>query len=293
VSATDAARIGESMLRADSQSLSAAQALSPEEARRDIQILITRALGIELAGLLAHPERIPEARQSQRYQDMLARRLRGEPVAYILGEREFHGLSFEVGDAVLIPRPETETLVELALELIPERAERRVLDLGTGSGCIAITLARHRREIRVIAVDASRAALAVAAHNIARHATFNVELRAGSWFAPVAGESFDVIVSNPPYIADGDKHLREGDVRFEPVAALVSGDDGLHALRTIVAGAAGHLQPGGWLAVEHGFDQADTVAGLLRAAGFADLIARSDLAGIPRVAAGRFLAGSP
>lgn len=293
MSATDAARIGESMLRADSQSLSAAQALSPEEARRDIQILITRALGIELAGLLAHPERIPEARQSPRYQDMLARRMRGEPIAYIVGEREFHGLRFEVSDAVLIPRPETETLVDLALELIPERAERRVLDLGAGSGCIAITLARRRREIRVIAVDASRAALAVAARNVATHATFNVELRAGSWFAPVAGERFDLIVSNPPYVAADDMHLREGDVRFEPVTALASGADGLDALRAIVAGAAEHLQPGGWLAVEHGFDQAEAVAGLLRAAGFGQLIAHSDLAGIPRVAAGRFLAGSP
>jgi len=175
------------MLRADSEVLSRAQQVPLADARREIRLLLTRALDANPAELLAHPERIAQARATSRYVEMLERRVRGEPVAYILGEREFYGLAFEVTPDVLIPRPETELLVDVALEHLPERTERRLLDLGTGSGCIAITLARLRREIKVIATDASKGALAVAARNLSRHAAYNVELRAGSWFGPVAG----------------------------------------------------------------------------------------------------------
>jgi len=293
VSPSEAARVAESMLRVDSQTLSSAQQLTSADARREIQLLLTHALGIDLAGLLAHPERIPEARASQRYLDLLARRLGGEPMAYILGVREFYGRSFEVTADVLIPRPETELLVDLALELIPERSERRVLDLGTGSGCIGITLAKQRRELKVIATDASKAALAVAARNVALHAAYNVELRAGSWFKPVAGLRFDLIVSNPPYVAEDDPHLGEGDLRFEPRAALSAGTDGLTALDLIIAGAPQHLKAGGWLLVEHGYEQSDAVTRLLRAREFAEVVVRKDLSGISRVAAGRLLEATP
>jgi release factor glutamine methyltransferase len=281
------------MLRADSQTLSSAQQLAPAEARREIQLLLTRALGVDLAGLLAHPERIPEARASHPYQNMLARRLHGEPIAYIVGEREFYGRPFAVSADVLIPRPETELLVDLALELIPERAERRVLDLGTGSGCIGVTLAKLRREIKVMATDASKAALAVAARNVARHAAFNVELRAGSWFEPVEDLRFDVIVSNPPYVADDDPHLSQGDLRFEPHSALCAGPDGLSALGIIIACASRHLNPDGWLLVEHGYDQSDAVRTLMRNGGLGGVIARIDLGGIARVAAGGLLEATP
>ena len=286
MSSTEAAQTAELMLRADSQTLSAAQQLALPDARREVQLLLTRALGIDLAGLVAHPERIPEARTSPMYLEMFTRRLRGEPMAYILGEREFYARVFEVTADVLIPRPETELLVDAALELLPERTERRVLDLGTGSGCIAITLAKLRREIKVIATDASKAALAVAARNLARYAAYNVELRAGSWFKPVMGLRFDLIVSNPPYIADGDAHLAQGDLRFEPKSALCAGPDGLTALELIIAGASAHLKPRGWLLVEHGYDQAEAVAALMKAEALSGVISRTDIAGIARVTAG-------
>jgi release factor glutamine methyltransferase len=293
VSSTGVAQAAEQMLRADAQTLSSAQQLALSDARREIQLLLTRVCGVDLAGLLAHPERIPQARASQTYLDMFARRLHGEPIAYILNEREFYGRAFEVTPDVLIPRPETELLVECALERLPEHAERKVLDLGTGSGCIAITLAKQRREIKVLATDASKAALAVAARNVGRHAAFNVELRAGSWFEPVMDLRFDVIVSNPPYVADHDPHLRQSDLRFEPRIALCAGVDGLSALKIIIAAASAHLKPGGWLLVEHGHDQSGAVMDLMRARGLGDVIARNDLAGIARVAAGRLLEATP
>jgi release factor glutamine methyltransferase len=293
VSSTEAARNADQLLRADAQTLSSAQQLTLSDARREIQLLLTRVCGVDLAGLLAHPERIPQARTSQTYLDMFARRLHGEPIAYIVNEREFYGRAFEVTPDVLIPRPETELLVECALERVPERAERKVLDLGTGSGCIAITLAKQRREIKLLATDASKAALAVAARNVARHAAFNVELRAGNWFEPVMDLRFDVIVSNPPYVAEHDPHLQQGGLRFEPRTALCAGVDGLSALEIIIAAAPRHLKPGGWLLVEHGHDQSSAVMHLMRNAGLAEVIARSDLAGIARVAGARLLEATP
>lgn len=278
--------IGEQLLRADSATLASALQISVPEARRETQILLTHALDIELAALLAHPERVPEARATAAYSQTFARRLGGEPMAYVLGRREFYGLSFEVTPAVLIPRPETELLVEMALDRLPTAAEAAVLDVGTGSGCIAVTLAKHRPAARVVATDLSQVALAVAKRNARRQGATNVEFRAGSWFEPVVGERFDVIASNPPYVAEDDAHLLARDLREEPSLALIAGPNGLEALRTIVSQAAQHLLPGGVLLVEHGYNQAEAVAQLFREAGFADLITRTDLAGIPRVAAG-------
>jgi release factor glutamine methyltransferase len=209
----------------------------------------------------------------------------GHPVAYLVGAREFWSREFAVGPGVLIPRPETETLVEAALARLA--ADACACDLGTGSGAIAVTLACERRGARVVATDASADALAVARSNALVHGA-SVDFREGSWFAPVAGETFDLIVSNPPYVAAGDPHLARGDLRFEPRTALTDGSaDGLDSLRAIVAGAPAHLKKGGWILIEHGHDQAEACRGLLEAAGFADRLSIPDLAGIPRVAGGR------
>jgi release factor glutamine methyltransferase len=276
----------EQLLRADSSTLASALEIPVPQARREVQTLLTRALGADLAILLAHPERVPEARGTPAYAQMFARRLGSEPMAYVLSEREFYGLIFEVTPAVLIPRPETELLVEMALERLPENSAASVLDLGTGSGCVGVSLAKLRPAARIVATDLSQAALAVAERNARRHGV-PIEFRAGSWFEPVGGERFDVIVSNPPYVGEHDPHLSQGDLPFEPSLALTAGADGLDALRTIVSQVARHLAPGGTLLVEHGFDQAEAVAQLLHSAALTDVIARTDLAGIPRAAAGR------
>jgi len=279
---------GEQFLRADSATLAAALQISIPGARREIQSLLIHALGIDLATLLAHPERVAEARDTAAYSQTFARRLGGEPMAYVLGEREFYGLSFEVSPAVLIPRPETELLVEIALELLPVDGVGAVLDVGTGSGCIAVSVAKLRPAARVVATDLSHAALGVAERNARLHRVSNVQFRAGSWFEPVGGERFDLIVSNPPYVAEFDPHLLEGDLRAEPSLALVSGPDGLEGLREIISHASQQLRPGATLLLEHGYNQAEAVARMLTKAGFVDLIARTDLGGIGRVAGGRY-----
>jgi release factor glutamine methyltransferase len=224
--------------------------LEPREAR----ILLAHATGLPEASVLAHPERRLEGEPRARFLELAARRERGEPIAYLVGEKEFYGLALRVDPSVLIPRPETELLVELALARQPGSA----LDLGTGSGAIALALKRHLPAARVVAVEASPAALAIASGN-ARRLGLEVEFRQGAWFEPVAGERFDLVVSNPPYVAVGDPHLAEGDLRFEPRAALVAGADGLDAIRTIAAGVRAHLNPGGWLLLEHGLGQDDAV----------------------------------
>ncbi|MEO8628040.1 MAG: peptide chain release factor N(5)-glutamine methyltransferase [Betaproteobacteria bacterium] len=283
------AESSDQILREDSESLASVLDLTLDDARREIRLLLTRALQVDPAHLLAHPERIVEAHQTQAYGEMYSRRLAGEPIAYILREREFYGLMFEVDASVLIPRPETELLVDVALEHLAGEDELRVLDIGTGSGCIAVTIAKLRPQIRVIAIDVSRGALAMAARNADRHAVFNLELRAGNWFAAVAGMRFHMIVSNPPYVAQHDQHLQQGDLRFEPSVALVAGADGLEALREIIGNAPRYLLPNGWLCVEHGYDQADAVVHLMRLAGLREISSRADLAGIRRIAAGRLL----
>jgi release factor glutamine methyltransferase len=267
--------------------LSEALGLAPCDARREAELLAMRAAGISRARLIAEPAYPLERGVAERYWRLVERRAGGEPIAYITGEREFYGLDFEVTAAVLIPRPETELLVDAALERMPVPALCRVLDLGTGSGCISVTLAASRSAARVVGADVSSQALAVAARNAARHGLSNLEWVQGDWFAPVAGRRFDLIVSNPPYIAEHDPHLAQGDLRFEPRAALSGGRDGLQAIRAIVTRAPAHLEPAGWLLLEHGHDQGDAVRALLERHGFSAVFSRNDLAGIRRICAGQ------
>ena len=264
--------------------------LAGDEARAEAERLLGHALGRPRSWLYAHAVDAVDAADIERLDALVARRAAGEPIAQITGRRGFWTLDLEVTRDTLVPRPETETLVELALARLP-RTPARVLDLGTGTGAIALALASERPELDVTAVDASAAALAVAARNAAACAA-RVRFREGSWFAPVAGESFALIAANPPYLADDDPHLREGDLRFEPAMALSSGVDGLDAIREIAAAAPAHLDPGGWLLVEHGWTQGDAVRSLFAEAGLVDVSTARDLEGRERVTLGR-RAGGP
>ncbi|MEQ1774281.1 MAG: peptide chain release factor N(5)-glutamine methyltransferase [Burkholderiales bacterium] len=249
----------------------------------DARVLLRTTLGVNDAYLVAHAADEISAQHEAHFCALAARRLAGEPVAYIVGEREFYDYVFRVTPAVLIPRPETELLVELALERKPER----VLDLGTGSGCIAISIALAQPAAQVIALDQSEPALAVARENAVRLNARNVMFQPGDWFDAVPHQRFDLIVSNPPYVAAGDAHLAQGDLRFEPASALAAGADGLADIRVIVAGARAHLASGGWLLFEHGYDQALHCRELLLQAGFGEVQSWRDLAGIERVSGGR------
>jgi len=251
----------------------------------DSRALLRTALGVSDTYLVAHPGQVLTDRQRDRYLEWVERRRAGEPVAYLTGEREFYSLAFKVTPAVLIPRPETELLVDVALERVPAHAPFRVLDLGTGSGCVAVALAKHRPLAQVSATEVSRAALAVARENAARHGS-NIEFIESDWLEALAGRRFDLIVSNPPYVAERDPHLSQGDSRFEPRAALVAGADGLSCIRLIIAQARAHLEPGGGLLFEHGYDQAASCCALLAQAGYRDVTSRPDLAGIERVSGG-------
>ena len=236
--------------------------------------------------LKAGPERRLDAEQWAQYQLLIERRVRGEPVAYLTGRREFWSLDLEVNPTTLIPRPETERLVELALQRIPMNALRRIADLGTGSGAIALALAHERPGCLVLATDASLPALTVARSNAARLHINNVLFQQSEWFAALRGEVFDVIMSNPPYVAEHDIHLQRGDLRFEPQLALSSGIDGLRDLKCIVQGAPAHLSAGGWLLVEHGFNQQAAVLDLFATHGFSEVSGYTDTAGVPRVVSG-------
>lgn len=251
----------------------------------DAQVLLAHVLGTDRAWLVAHATDPLARRHAEVFFTLARRRRDGEPVAYLTGEREFWGLSLAVDRSVLIPRPETETLVECALRALPSDRPVRVLDIGTGSGAIALAIAHERPHVQVLATDVSAAALAVATRNAARMKLGNVRLLQSDWYERLSGgeSAFDLIVSNPPYVADADPHLAEGDVRFEPVTALRAGRDGLAALRVVIAGAPAWLAPGGGLIVEHGYDQAHAVRALMRAAGLTDAGVFRDLAGIARV----------
>ncbi len=319
----------------DTARLTTALALDSSGARIEVQCLLQAALQVNRAYLLTHPEQRLNAKQHAQYMALFERRLNGEPIAYILGEREFFGLMFKVTPDILIPRPETELLVELALQRcgrvvpvpeqtfhvapppgthrpppdnsawalahsglrtfsacgdIPPHEPYRVLDLGTGSGAIALAIAHARPAAEVLACDASSAALAVARENAQRLGIANAAFVQSDWFAALGEQCFDLIVSNPPYIAAGDQHLRQGDVRFEPPSALVSGDDGLYDIRCIVSQAKAHLACGGWLLLEHGYNQAARVRELLRQSGFREVFSAPDLAGLERVSGGCFFA---
>ncbi|WP_085315124.1 peptide chain release factor N(5)-glutamine methyltransferase [Derxia lacustris] len=253
--------------------------------RADALALLIHASGRSRAWLIAHDEDAVDAATQARFATLAAARRAGEPVAYLVGQREFFGRAFAVDRRVLIPRPETELLVEWALAHAPAGA--RVLDLGTGSGAIAVTLAAERRDLELWAVDLSAEALEVAAANAARHAPGRVRLLRSDWTAALGNEGFGLIVSNPPYIAAGDRHLAEGDLRFEPAGALTDQRDGLSCIRAIVAGLETHLLPGGWVGIEHGYDQSAAVRSLLTQAGLEEVASARDLAGIERISVGR------
>jgi release factor glutamine methyltransferase len=254
----------------------------------DANALLAFVTGRNRAFFVAHPDDPLPQQQVVEFLSLARRRRDGEPVAYLTGHREFHGLDLAVTPDVLIPRPETETLFDAVLAHIAADASARVLDLGTGSGAIALAIAQARPRADVLGVDDSEAALAVARGNATRLAIGNARFERSDWYGALGGARFDVAVANPPYIAEHDPHLAEGDLRHEPRQALTPGGDGLGALRVIVDGARAHLVPGGVLAVEHGFDQSDAVQALFAAAGAIDVRRRRDLAGHWRVAEGRW-----
>ncbi|MEJ7745574.1 MAG: peptide chain release factor N(5)-glutamine methyltransferase [Luteimonas sp.] len=254
----------------------------------DAECLLAHALRKSRTWLYTHRDDALTAGDIERFESLLRRRASGEPVAYLVGSRGFWSLDLAVTPDTLIPRPETEWLVELALRRLPVERECRVADLGTGSGAIALALAHERPRAHVVATDASAAALAVAQGNAERLGIRNIAFRHGSWWAPLSGETFDLVASNPPYIAAGDPHLHAGDLRYEPAAALSSGADGLDAIRGIVRDARVHLGTGGWLMLEHGWEQGEAVRELFRAAGgFIDVATERDLENRERVTFGR------
>jgi len=266
----------------------ASQLAASDSPRLDAELLLARVLGKDRSWLHAWPETEVDIDRQGTFATLLARRAAGEPVAHLLGERGFWSLQLKITPDTLIPRPETELLVEQALTRLPADVPLRIADLGTGSGAIALALATERPACTVVATDRSEAALAVARDNAARLGLNNVEFRQGDWLAALADEApFDLIVSNPPYIKETDPHLARGDVRFEPRSALAAGPEGLDDLARIIEDARPRLESGGWLLLEHGYDQAEAVTRRLRAAGYGAIEDYRDLAGQPRVAAGR------
>lgn len=253
----------------------------------DARLLLQHVLNIDHAVLLTHPDRLLTSQQASEYSHLVVQRINGKPVAYLIGKREFYDLTLKVTEAVLIPRPETEILVEWALRLIPVDQPCKVLDLGTGSGAIAITIAKHRPQTRVVAVDLSADAIAVCQQNVENLQINNLYLVTGNWFDELSQARFDLIVSNPPYVAENDPHLQQGDLRFEPQLALSSGNNGLACISHIIGLAPDHLVQSGWLLLEHGYDQAGDCKRLFANAGFSNICSYPDLAGIMRVSGGQ------
>ncbi len=264
--------------------------LAGADARGEAELLLAHALGRTRAALFAWPEHVPEPPLRSAFETLVDARALGTPIAYLLGRRAFRTFELAVTPAVLIPRPETEHLVECVLERVPADVPRTVADLGTGSGAIALAIALERPQARVLATDASEAALAVARANAASLGVRNVAFAHGDWCAALGDARFDVIASNPPYIAADDPHLARGDLRFEPASALASGADGLDAIRAITAQASACLNTGGWLLFEHGWDQAGRVRDLLVDTGFDAVASVRDLAGHERITLGRWAA---
>jgi release factor glutamine methyltransferase len=276
------------ILREEVRKLSNILTFDLTTSRIEIQCLLQHVLGVQRAYLLAHPEQMLSEAQQDAFDALLQRRLRGEPIAHLLGAREFFGLNLKVTPATLIPRPDTELIVELALNRIAQAQPCRVLDMGTGSGAIALAIAKNKPNAEVVAVDVSQDALAVAIENARRLDIPNVRFMQSDWFAALDGQSFELIVSNPPYIASDDIHLTQGDLRFEPLSALASGADGLDDIRRIISAAPQYLASNGSLLLEHGYDQAGSVRDLLTQRGFVEVFSEKDIAGIERVTGGAF-----
>ena len=270
-----------------SDACSQLQTISPSPGA-DASCLLCFVLDCSNAHLIARPEKELTPQQAAAFAELLKRRLTGEPIAYITGAKEFWSLSLKINQDVLIPRPETETLVEFAVDRFAERRRMKIADLGTGSGAIACALAAEHPHWDIVATDISTAALAVARHNVAMLNLDNIRFSQGSWFEAIAGDVFDLIISNPPYVADEDHHLSEGDVRFEPELALAAGAQGLDSIRILTQQAGNHLESGGWLIVEHGYDQRLAVQDCFLKGGFEEIVQLTDLASLPRVTAGRF-----
>lgn len=262
---------------------------STDTALLDAEILLAQTLGNNRAYLRTWPERELTAAQTEIFKQLVNQRQQGQPIAYLIGTREFWSRGFLVTADVLIPRPETELLVELSLNLIPNGQACKILDLGTGSGIIAITLAAECPNAAITACDLSPAALAVAQTNAKAHQLTNLQFIESHWFSHITDKSYDLIVSNPPYLAKNDPHLQEGDLRFEPVNALVAADDGLADINTIVKTANNHLRTGGYLLVEHGYNQASQVQDIFAAHNYQQVKTHYDLAGQARVTMGRYL----
>lgn len=258
-----------------------------EDARREAALLLRSVLDKPEAWLVAHADDVVVAPQAAAYRALVERRAGGEPIAYLTGMRGFHDIELRVTPNVLIPRAETEVLVDLALQRIPVDADCAVADLGTGSGAIALAIAKLRPRAHVVATDVSEPALEVARDNAERLQIRNVEFRQGVWCDALAGERFEVIASNPPYVAAGDPYLHEGDLRFEPPLALSPGTDALGAIRVIATQAKAHLPAGGWLLLEHGFDQGAGVRGVLTGRGYREVFSERDLEDRERVSGGQ------
>jgi release factor glutamine methyltransferase len=279
-----AAIIGEALRGAEAR----LRASGTESPRREAALLLCMALDRPRSHVIAWPERRLEPAQLMHFRSLVERRCAGEPIAYITGERAFWTFQVRVTPDTLIPRPETELVVERALSHIPPRAKLRIADLGTGSGALAAAVAMERPRCRIVATDVSRRALAVARDNLVRLGLARVETRPGEWCAALpAAEAFDLILSNPPYVPEGDPHLSRGDAAREPRTALAAGPDGLDAIRRIAACAPAHMAAGGWLLLEHGFDQGEAVRRILRAQGLERIRTHRDLAGLERVTEGR------
>ena len=274
-------------MRLDAAITDAAERLAAtsDSARLDAEILLCQTIDMPRSYLFAHPEDELDALAQDRFEALMKRRMDGEPMSYITGTREFWSHELFVSPATLVPRPETELLVELALREIPREADWQILDLGTGSGAIAISIAAERPLCDITATDVSPEALAVAAENVRQADLANVTCVAGSWASPVAGQEFNIIVSNPPYVREDDAALQK--LRYEPLSALASGSDGLDDIRILASDCRAILAAGGWLMMEHGADQQTDVADILEAAGWVDITCHNDLAGKPRVTVAR------